>query len=109
MEKNGTFGLARDGLGEQRFTRARRADEQHALGDARAHAGELTGGLEKSTISASSSFSSSAPATSEKRTLMLEFTLALVLPKSLATPPPPRMERNIMTMNTIMMSSIAMG
>ena len=29
--------LARDGLGQQRFARARRADEQHALGDARAH------------------------------------------------------------------------
>ena len=31
--------LAGDRLGEQRFARARRADEQHALGDARAHLG----------------------------------------------------------------------
>ena len=31
--------LARDGLGQQRFAGARRADEQHALGDARAHRG----------------------------------------------------------------------
>ena len=57
--------LAGDGLGEQRLARARRADEQHALGDARAHLGIRRRGFAGySTISCSSSFSSSAPATS---------------------------------------------
>ena len=36
--------FAGDRLGEQRFARARRADEQHALGDARAHLG-VSGGI----------------------------------------------------------------
>ncbi len=36
--------LAGDRLGEQRFARARRADEQHTLGDARAHLG-ISGGI----------------------------------------------------------------
>ena len=43
MVKNGTPGLAGDGLGKQRLARAGRADEQHALGDARADVGELGG------------------------------------------------------------------
>ena len=39
--------LARDGAGQQRFTRARRADEQHALGDARAEVDELARRFQK--------------------------------------------------------------
>ena len=39
--------LARDGAGQQRFTRARRADKQHALGDARAEVDELARRFQK--------------------------------------------------------------
>src|SRR5262249_59814682 len=39
-------GLARDRLGQQRLARARRADQEHALGDAAAEALVLLGALE---------------------------------------------------------------
>ncbi|COP81994.1 Uncharacterised protein [Streptococcus pneumoniae] len=47
--------------------------------------------FKKSTISTSSCFSSSAPATSEKRTrrLLLSYIFALDLPKFIIRPPPP--------------------
>ena len=41
------FRLARNGLGKQRFAGARRADEQHALGNARAQREEALGVLQK--------------------------------------------------------------
>ena len=41
MVKNGHVGLAGDGAGEQRLAGARRADQQHALGDLAAQALEL--------------------------------------------------------------------
>ena len=44
-ERNACF--ARDRLREQRFTRARRAYEQHALRNARAEVGELAGAFEE--------------------------------------------------------------
>ena len=49
----------------------------------------LRGFLRNSTTSLSSSFSSSAPATSVKRTLIFCVTRAFVLPKSIAPFPPP--------------------
>ena len=65
MDRNCTPASPATALGQQRLACARRADEQHALGDARAHLGNtLAGFFRNSTISCSSSFSSSAPATS---------------------------------------------
>ena len=64
IEKNGTFGLAGDGFGEQRLARPGRSDQQHALGQLAAERPELLGLARNWTISCSSSFASSAPATS---------------------------------------------
>ena len=63
--------------------------------------------FKNSTTSASSSFSSSAPATSEKRTLMLVETFAFVLPKLIALLPPPIVERMTMKIATTPMTSTA--
>ena len=52
------------------------------------------GFFKNSTTSASSSFSSSAPATSENRTFKLVVTFALVLPKLIALEPPPLVARS---------------
>ena len=56
--------LARDRAGDERLAGAGRADEQHALGDARADLLELAGYLRKSTTSAISAFTGPYPATS---------------------------------------------
>ena len=47
MEKKGTPASPEIGLGHQRLAGARRADQQHALGDARAQRGELLRLLEE--------------------------------------------------------------
>ena len=57
-------GFAGDRAREQRLAGSRRADEQHALRDAAAHRREASGLRRKSTISLTSSFASSTPATS---------------------------------------------
>mmetsp|Transcript_12697 Transcript_12697/g.33750 ORF Transcript_12697/g.33750 Transcript_12697/m.33750 type:complete len:691 (-) Transcript_12697:111-2183(-) len=45
--EEGHASLAGDRLGEERLTRTRRSDEEHALGDARTHGGESLGTLEE--------------------------------------------------------------
>ena len=45
--EEGRVGLAGHGLGQQRFARARRAHQQHALGNARAHIGVSLGVFEE--------------------------------------------------------------
>ena len=63
-------GLAGDGAREQRLARARRPDQQHALGNPAADARVLLAAfLRNSTISRSSSSASSTPATSPNFTL----------------------------------------
>ena len=67
--EEGHVGFARDGAGEQRLAGARRADQQHALGDAGRRASGISAGpCRKSTISTRSSLASSTPATSSKVT-----------------------------------------
>jgi hypothetical protein len=90
--EEGHLGLAGDGPGQQGLARARGADHQHALGDLAAELLELgSGSRRKSTISATSSLASSAPATSWKVTLTWssESMRARLLPKDMAPRPPP--------------------
>ena len=82
--------LARDGAREQRLAGPRRADQQHALGDAAAEAREPLGVRRNSMISSSSSFASSMPATSANVTLWVfsVSSLARLFPNDIALPPP---------------------
>jgi hypothetical protein len=67
MLKNGTLGLAGDGLGQQRLAGARRADQQDALaGCVPPSFWNFCGSFRKSTSSVTSSLASSQPATSAK-------------------------------------------
>jgi len=91
MLKNGHAGLPRDRSRKKSLTRAGRAEQQHALGDAGAQALEPLRFSRKSLISSSSSTASSTPATSLKVILgwSTAMRLARDLPKLITLLPPP--------------------
>ena len=94
--KNGHLGLAGHGARQQRLAGARRADQQHALGNLAAEVRCTSSGVfRNSTISRSSCAASSTPATSWKLTLTSssEKILALLRANDITPPSAPPMRR----------------